>query len=82
MIIFSILSGVMIATLLMINIYLVKGSAEINDNQPLPEDDQVLSEDYVKEDEAVVRVQEPVIIPPTPPSLPVQPKKKKSSKKQ
>ena len=82
MIIFSILSGLMIATLLMINIYLVKGSAEVNEEQPVPEDDQVLSEDYVKEDEAVVSIQEPVIIPTTPPSLTVQPKKKKSSKKQ
>jgi hypothetical protein len=31
MIIFSILSGLLIATLLMINIYIVKESAEIND---------------------------------------------------
>jgi hypothetical protein len=80
MIIFSILSGVMIATLLMVNMYIVKNSAEINDSQPLPEDDQVLSEDYVKEEE--VTVQEPVVIPTTPPSIPVEPKKKKSSKKQ
>lgn len=78
MIIFSILSGVMIATLLMINIYLVKGSAEVNEEQPIPVDDQVLSVDYVKEEE----VQEPIFANTTPPSLPVQPKKKKSSKKQ
>jgi hypothetical protein len=69
----------MIATLLMVNMYIVKNSAEINNNQPLPEDDQVLSEDYVKEE---VTIQEPVVIPTTPPSIPVQPKKKKSSKKQ
>ena len=31
MIIFSILSGLLIATLLMVNIYIVKESAEIND---------------------------------------------------
>ena len=82
MIIFSILSGLMIATLLMVNIYIVRGSAEVNEEQPIPVDDQVLSVDYVKEDEAVVTIQEPVIISTTPPSAPVQPKKKKSSKKQ
>jgi hypothetical protein len=31
MIIFSILSGLMVATLLMVNIYIVKGLAEVND---------------------------------------------------
>ena len=82
MIIFSILSGLMIATLLMVSMYIAKGSAEVNEEQPIPVDDQVLSVDYVREDEAVVIVQEPVIIPTTPPSAPVQPKKKKSSKKQ
>ena len=82
MIIFSILSGLMIATLLMVNMYIVKGSAEVNEEQPVPIDDQVLSVDYVKEDEAVVIVQEPIFANTTPPSLPVQPKKKKSSKKQ
>ena len=82
MIIFSIMSGVLIATLLMVNMYIVKGSAEVNEEQPVPVDDQVLSVDYVKEDEVVVAVQEPVIIPTTPPSAPIQPKKKKSSKKQ
>jgi hypothetical protein len=79
---FSVLIAILISTLIMVNIYIVKNSAEINDNQTLPVDDQVLSVDYVKEDEAVVSIQEPVIIPTTPPSAPVQPKKKKSSKKQ
>jgi hypothetical protein len=31
MIIFSILSGLLIATLLMVNMYIVKGSAEVNE---------------------------------------------------
>lgn len=68
MIIFSILSGLLIATLLMVNIYIVKGLAEIDDEETIPE---------------------VVIIPTTPPSIPVlttptvveKPKRKKKDVK-
>jgi hypothetical protein len=68
MIVFSILSGLMVATLLMVNIYIVKGLAEIDDEET---------------------TSEVVVIPTTPPSIPVltiptvveKPKRKKKDVK-